>query len=161
MIDFNAITQTKAFARQDGVFLSMLWIVTFALVIYAPQTDLGGLLVFSTPLFVAWRMIKFRNYALDGVMSYRKALVYCIWCNEYCRASDDASLQREWYQYTRADRWLDASWSPYPHGVIISDYRLWNTDRLVQFYLYCVLCQTQTLNYLFRTNGYNSCYPSL
>ena len=47
MIDFNAITQTKAFARQDGVFLSMLWIVTFALVIYAPQTDLGGLLVFS------------------------------------------------------------------------------------------------------------------
>ena len=53
MIDFNAITQTKAFARQDGVFLSMLWIVTFALVIYAPQTDLGGLLVFSTPLFVA------------------------------------------------------------------------------------------------------------
>jgi len=79
MIDFNAITQTKAFARQDGVFLSMLWIVTFALVIYAPQTDLGGLLVFSTPLFVVWRMIKFRNYALDGVMSYRKALVYCIY----------------------------------------------------------------------------------
>lgn len=79
MINFNAITQTKAFARQDGVFLSMLWMITFALVVYLPKTDLGGLLVFSTPLFVAWRMIRFRNYALDGIMSYRRALVYCFY----------------------------------------------------------------------------------
>ena len=79
MINFNAITQTKAFARQDGVFLSMLWMITFALVVYLPKTDLGGLLIFSTPLFVAWRMIRFRNYALDGIMSYRRALVYCFY----------------------------------------------------------------------------------
>ena len=56
MISFNAITQTKAFARQDGVFLSMLWMITFALVVYLPKTDIGGLLVFSTPLFVAWQI---------------------------------------------------------------------------------------------------------
>ena len=79
MIDFNAITQTKAFARQDGVFLSMLWIVTFATVVYAPSSDVGGMLMLSTPFFVAWRMIRFRNYVLEGVMSYRKALVYCIY----------------------------------------------------------------------------------
>ena len=64
MISFNAITQTKAFARQDGVFLSMLWMITFALVVYLPKT---------------WRMIRFRNYALDGIMSYRRALVYCFY----------------------------------------------------------------------------------
>jgi hypothetical protein len=79
MINISAINQTKAFARQDGALLALLWISAFAFTIFAPQSSLGGLLALSTPFIVVWRMISFRNYALEGQMSYRRALVYCMY----------------------------------------------------------------------------------
>ena len=79
MINIRAINQTKAFARQDGALLALLWISAFALTILTPQSSIGGLLALSTPFFVVWRMISFRNYALEGSISYRRALVYCMY----------------------------------------------------------------------------------
>ena len=79
MINISAINQTKAFARQDGALLALLWISAFAFTIFTPQSSIGGLLALSTPFFVAWRMISFKNYALEGNMSYKRGLVYCMY----------------------------------------------------------------------------------
>jgi hypothetical protein len=78
MIDIVTVAQTKAFARQDGAFLALLWIVAFFCTLFIPGGSLGRLLTISTPFFVMWRMVKFRDYALEGVISYRKALYYCV-----------------------------------------------------------------------------------
>lgn len=37
---------------------------------------LCSLLAIATPFIIGWRLIKFRNYALDGIISFRRALAY-------------------------------------------------------------------------------------
>jgi hypothetical protein len=76
MIIAQAIIQLKAFARQDGAILALVWIASFASLVISPQTSWGNLLALSTPFIVGWRLSKFRNYALDGVISFRRALAY-------------------------------------------------------------------------------------
>lgn len=76
MINVSALVQVKAFARQDGAFLALLWIASFLLVVFAPLSSWGSLLAFSTPFFVGWRLVRFRDYALEGVISYRRGLVF-------------------------------------------------------------------------------------
>jgi hypothetical protein len=78
MIDIITVAQTKAFARQDGAFLALLWIVAFFCTLFIPEGSFGRLLTLSTPFFVMWRLISFRDYALEGVISYRKALYYSV-----------------------------------------------------------------------------------
>ncbi|MCH3994045.1 MAG: DUF4199 domain-containing protein [Prevotella sp.] len=80
MITSQNITQVRAFARQDGVFLSVLWIAGFLctmlttqMPILAPVADLA---VLATPFFVAFRLKKFRDTALDGVISFRRGFLY-------------------------------------------------------------------------------------
>lgn len=79
MIKLENFIQLKAFARQDGALLSLLWIVSFAATIYAPQTPIGNILALATPFFIGWRLIKFRNYALDGIISFRRGFAYSIY----------------------------------------------------------------------------------
>lgn len=76
MINVAAFIQLKAFARQDGAILVLFWVASFLSYMYAPQTPWGQLLMLCTPFVVGWRMVKFRNYALDGRMSYRRAFAY-------------------------------------------------------------------------------------
>lgn len=68
--------QVKAFARQDGLPLSLLWMASFACAVYAPHLPWGNVLAFSSLLFVAWRLVKFRNYALGGVISLRRGYAF-------------------------------------------------------------------------------------
>lgn len=75
----DALRQLKAFARQDGVILWLVWLVSFAMMRYAPQMALGNLLALSTPLVVMWRLKVFRTDALEGVISYRRAWVYSMY----------------------------------------------------------------------------------
>lgn len=75
----DALRQLKAFARQDGVVLWLVWLVSFAMMRYAPQMALGNLLALSTPLVVMWRLKVFRTDALEGVISYRRAWVYSMY----------------------------------------------------------------------------------
>lgn len=78
--DFRtAMRQLKAFARQDAMLLAAFWAAGFAATVYAPQSVLSSLLVLSTPLFAAWRCVRFRTGALDGAMSYRRALAYLLY----------------------------------------------------------------------------------
>lgn len=76
MIYVTALVQLKAFARQDGVILALTWIASFILMIYTPQYSYGNLLALSTPFIVGWRLCAFRNYALDGKISFRRGFAY-------------------------------------------------------------------------------------
>lgn len=76
MINVTALIQLKAFARQDGAILVLFWIASFLSYMYSPETSWGYLFMISTPFVVCWRMVKFRNYALGGQMSYRRAFAY-------------------------------------------------------------------------------------
>lgn len=86
MTFYDKLRQLKAFARQDGAFLSLVWIASFACVVYAPGMFLGNLFAIATPFFVGWRLIAFRNYALDGVISFRRGYAYCVYTFFYASA---------------------------------------------------------------------------
>lgn len=81
MINPVDINQARAFARQDGTFLGLIWIASFLLTVRGVnQVGLGllaNILMLSTPFFVAWRLKEFRDGALNGVISFRRALFYC------------------------------------------------------------------------------------
>ncbi len=78
MIDVVSIVQVKAFARQGGVFLSLLWLASFAAMMFAPQSPWGSLLAMATPFLVGWLLQRFRNYALGGHISFRRSLVFSV-----------------------------------------------------------------------------------
>lgn len=79
MMNVQALIQLKAFARQDGVFLALLWIGSFAAMLYMPASGWGNIMAISTPFFVGWLLIRFRNYALDGAISFRRGLMYSVY----------------------------------------------------------------------------------
>jgi hypothetical protein len=85
MIRIEDFMQLKAFARQDGALLGLLWIASFAALIFIPQSSLSNILILITPVLVGWRLIKFRNYALNGIISFRRAYAYC--CYSFFYAS--------------------------------------------------------------------------
>ncbi len=76
MTKIESLMQAKAFARQDGALLSLLWIASFACMMGIPQSMMGNILALATPFFIGWRLCKFRNYALDGFISFRRGYVY-------------------------------------------------------------------------------------
>lgn len=76
MINVVALVQLKAFARQDGFFLFLLWAASFAATVMNPMSSWGTLLAIATPFFVGWLLVRFRNYALDGKISFRRALAF-------------------------------------------------------------------------------------
>ena len=57
--------QLKAFARQDGALLALLWMATFFLYIIGVENQMLGLaallLMVYTPIFVGERLGKFRD----------------------------------------------------------------------------------------------------
>lgn len=83
MINVPSLIQLKAFARIDGLWLALLWTTSFLSMMYVPKSALGGLLMLATPPFMLWRFIKFRNYALDGVISFARGLAYGCYCIFY------------------------------------------------------------------------------
>lgn len=79
MINLAALIQLKAFARQDGFFLFLLWMVSFIAFVTNPASTWGSLLAMATPFLVGWLLVRFRNYALDGAISFRRALAFSIY----------------------------------------------------------------------------------
>ena len=73
MINIAALVQLKAFARQDGVFVALLWTASFLAVVLAPTSSWGSLLAMGTPFLVGYLLMRFRNGVLDGVISFRRA----------------------------------------------------------------------------------------
>lgn len=72
----DKLMQVKAFARQDGLLLALVWTASMAGLMYAPNTSWGPMLMLCTPFFVGWRLLTFRNKALDGFISWRRGWAY-------------------------------------------------------------------------------------
>lgn len=83
----NEYIQLKAFARQDGFFLGVFWAIAFLLIAYALSqgylSSMGILLMMSWPLFLSWRLKKFRNDAREGEISFLRSWAYCMLCAFY------------------------------------------------------------------------------
>ena len=79
MIRLEDFIQLKAFARQDALMLSVLWIASFACVTFVQAGLLGNLLALATPFLIAWRLSKFRDQALGGNISFRRAFAYGVY----------------------------------------------------------------------------------
>lgn len=82
MITPQELIQLRAFARQDGAILGLVWIVSFICAMQSLNVPLLGmvsnLLALCTPFLVGYRLGKFRDEALDGTISFRRAFGYCI-----------------------------------------------------------------------------------
>ena len=83
MIKIEDFIQVKAFARQDGAFLALLWTLIFAAMMFMPESTIGNLLALATPFFVGWRLCSFRNYALDGAISLRRGYCFSVYTFVY------------------------------------------------------------------------------
>lgn len=74
--------QLKAFARQDGFFLALLWTASFACYIMGFSNQLLGMLALMlalmTPFFVAGRLRNFRDVGREGLISFRRSYAYTI-----------------------------------------------------------------------------------
>lgn len=74
--------QLKAYARQDGFFLALLWTASFACYIMGLANQLLGtvalMLALATPFFVAGRLRNFRDVGRGGQISFRRCYAYTI-----------------------------------------------------------------------------------
>ena len=74
--------QLKAFARQDGALLSLLWIGAMACYIQGLNSPALGmiamLLIVSSPFYAANRLRKFRDEAREGIISFMRAYGYTV-----------------------------------------------------------------------------------
>ena len=74
--------QLKAYARQDGFFLALLWIASFVFYIMGLTNQMLGMaaimLAVATPFFVAGRLRRFRDEGREGVISFRRGYAYTI-----------------------------------------------------------------------------------
>ena len=74
--------QLKAFARQDGALLSLLWIGSFACYIQgltSPILAFAALLLATlSPFFAASRLRHFRDYAREGFITFKRGYAYTV-----------------------------------------------------------------------------------
>ena len=74
--------QLKAYARQDGFFLALLWIASFGAYIAGFKHQVLGLtailLAVFSPFYVLGRLRHFRDEGREGVISFTRSYVYTI-----------------------------------------------------------------------------------
>ena len=74
--------QMKAFARQDGALLSLLWIGGFICYIQGLVNPLMAmlalLLIVTSPFFAANRLRHFRDYAREGIITFQRGYAYTV-----------------------------------------------------------------------------------
>ncbi|MCR4852695.1 MAG: DUF4199 domain-containing protein [Prevotella sp.] len=82
MATYKDFEQVKAFARVDGVLVTLLWTVSFVCAMKMgknPMLFLVALGIGAWSLaYAALRLKRFRDQVLDGFISYRRALAYSI-----------------------------------------------------------------------------------
>lgn len=94
----EAFVQVKAFARIDGVFMAVLWAVSFISMVCNPQSVWGALLAFSTPFVAGARLKVFRDQALDGVISFRRGYAY-LWYTFFYASLLFAAFQLVYFRF--------------------------------------------------------------
>lgn len=82
MIQAQEYIQLKAFARQDGTILGILWVLGFACFVGSagePMLTMGfQMSLFFTPFVVFWCTARYRDRIIGGLISYRRALGYSL-----------------------------------------------------------------------------------
>ena len=82
MVSPEEYIQLKAFARQDGALLALLWIGALICYIQGLTSPLMGMraliLIVVSPFFAASRLRHFRNYAREGIISFRRGYAYLV-----------------------------------------------------------------------------------
>ena len=80
MISSAEYIQLKAYARQDGIFLGILWIIAFACLIHSmqdPSLQFGFIIgAIATPFLAYYRLKHFRDKVLEGHISFRRAFAF-------------------------------------------------------------------------------------
>jgi len=73
-------TQFKAFVKQDGLYIAALWTVSFACIIgeftWRPLGSIGIFIALLTPFFVVNRLRRYRDWGLNGKISFARAFTY-------------------------------------------------------------------------------------
>ena len=81
MISSEEYIQLKAFARQDGILMGLLWVVALACFVGSMTTPLlqfGFIVgVIATPFVMLYRLRHFRDKVLDGYIPYGRAVLFC------------------------------------------------------------------------------------
>ena len=79
---YEEFRQLSIYSRYDGIYLGILWIVSFSCLIGSSMIGVLGLIseimIISTPFFVYYKLRKYRNIGLGGYISYGRALSYCL-----------------------------------------------------------------------------------
>ena len=79
--------QLKAFARQDGALLSLLWIGAMACYILGLSNPILGmiamLLIIASPFYAANRLRHFRDDVREGIISFMRAYGYTVFTYFY------------------------------------------------------------------------------
>ena len=74
--------QLKAFARQDGALLSLLWIGALVCYVQGLTNPLLGMaavvLAIMSPFYAANRLRHFRDYAREGIISFMRGYAYTV-----------------------------------------------------------------------------------
>lgn len=82
MSDYNRIKQMKAFARVDGAYVGVIWIIAFSLFVLQytdPLMGMFSMVVSALSLFFAYkRLVKFRTDICDNTINFARAYTYLI-----------------------------------------------------------------------------------
>ena len=82
MISSAEYIQLKAYARQDGIFFGVLWIITFACLVYSMQ-DPSLQFGFIAGFLAYFRLRHFRDKVLEGNISFRRAFAFITFAMGY------------------------------------------------------------------------------
>ena len=74
--------QLKAYARQDGFYLALLWTTSFVCYILGIANQMLEILALGlaimTPFFVANRLRRFRDEGREGLISFKRSYAYTV-----------------------------------------------------------------------------------
>lgn len=80
MISLAEYTQLKAFARQDGFFIGLLWVFTFACFVGSmsePGLQIGFISgVIVSPFIIYYRLKHYRDKIIGGAISFKRAFAF-------------------------------------------------------------------------------------
>ena len=147
--------QLKAFARQDGALLALLWVSSFLLYIIGITNEMLGMAAFIlmiyTPIFVGSRLGKFRDFGLEGLISFRRGYAYSVLVFFYGGVLFALALYGQWLSadavlengvIRRGSEGVAAIWYDRDDGREPERDVYNSSDRLCPEYAYC--------QYLFR-----------
>ena len=82
MMNPEEYKQLRAYALYDGIYLAVMWAASFVCFLGTAALPMFGLLwlvlIVVTPVFVAYRLRRYRTEALGGGITFRRAFFYCL-----------------------------------------------------------------------------------